>query len=155
MQTASLIRNVLQGNGATEYSTLEALLETADSLMTYRSRYLARVQLAPVLDLLLTDETNPRSVAYALASCAEQVALLPREANQLAESPEQQLATSLLHTIRQSDSRELARAYLQGDTGRLEQLLNKIVATLPKLSNAVSHRYLIHVGPTQRLAEIA
>jgi uncharacterized circularly permuted ATP-grasp superfamily protein/uncharacterized alpha-E superfamily protein len=155
VQTASLIRIILQGNGATEYSTLEALLETADSLMTYRSRYLARVQLAPVLDLLLTDETNPRSVAYALASCAEQVALLPREANQLAESPEQQLATSLLHTIRQSDSRELARAYLQGDTGRLEQLLNKIVATLPKLSNAVSHRYLIHVGPTQRLAEIA
>ena len=30
----------------------------------------------------------------------------------------------------------------------------KLESTLPKLSDAVSHRYLIHVGPTQRLAEI-
>jgi uncharacterized alpha-E superfamily protein len=155
LQTASLIRIMLAGGGANEYSTLESLLEVADSLMTYRSRYLARVQLGPVLDLLLTDETNPRSVAYVLASCAEQVALLPRDAHELDESPEQQLATSLLHMIRQVDSIELARAYLLGDTERLERLLAKIAATLPKLSEAVSHRYLIHVGPTQRLAEIA
>ena len=48
---------------------LEALLEVADSVMTYRSRYCSRFQLAPVLDLLLTDETNPRSVAFQLVEC--------------------------------------------------------------------------------------
>ena len=58
---------------------LEALLEVADSIMTYRSRYLARVQLAPVLDLLLTDESNPRSVAFQLACCAAHVEQLPRD----------------------------------------------------------------------------
>jgi uncharacterized circularly permuted ATP-grasp superfamily protein/uncharacterized alpha-E superfamily protein len=154
IQTAGLIRNVLLASGATEYATLEALLETADSLMTYRSRYLTRVQLGPVLDLLLTDETNPRSVAYVLDSCAEQVALLPHHSTQVEAPPEQALARSLLHTIRQADSIELARKFLAGSTQPLEELLAKIETSLPKLSDAVSHRYLIHAGPTQRLAEI-
>src|SRR5262249_49484468 len=71
--TASLIRGMIEDRGATEHAALEALLEVADSIMTYRSRYLARVQLGPVLDLLLTDETNPRSVAFQLVYCATHV----------------------------------------------------------------------------------
>ena len=58
---------------------LEALLEIADSSMTYRYRYLTTLQLAPVLDLLLTDETNPRSVAFQLVALAEHVENLPRD----------------------------------------------------------------------------
>ena len=88
LQTSSLIRNMLQSGGATEYAVLEALLEAADSIMTYRSRYLARVQLGPVLDLLLTDESNPRSVAFQLVNCTAHVEQLPRDLDELAESPE-------------------------------------------------------------------
>ena len=47
---------------------LEPLLEIADSSMTYRRRYFARPQLAPVLDLLLLDDTNTRAVAFQLAA---------------------------------------------------------------------------------------
>ncbi len=43
---------------------LELLLELADSTMTYRGRYQAAPQLPAVLDLLLCDETNPRSAVY-------------------------------------------------------------------------------------------
>jgi uncharacterized circularly permuted ATP-grasp superfamily protein/uncharacterized alpha-E superfamily protein len=159
VQTASLIRNMLQDGGATEYAVLESLLEAADSIMTYRSRYLARVQLGPVLDLLLTDESNPRSVAFQLAHCAAHVAQLPRDIDELKETPEQKLATSLLEMIRGVDSQTLARDYIlddatPGKTNRLDWLFTKLESTLPKLSDAVSHRYLIHVGPTQRLAEI-
>ena len=32
--------------------------------MTYRRRYMSRLQLAPLLDLLLADEDNPRSLAF-------------------------------------------------------------------------------------------
>jgi uncharacterized alpha-E superfamily protein len=145
---------MLRSGGATEYAVLEALLEAADSIMTYRSRYLARLQLGPVLDLLLTDESNPRSVAFQLANCAAHVAQLPRDAEQAQESPEQQLATALVDMIRGVDSQTLARDYIEGDTEQLDWLFMKLESTLPKLSDAVSHRYLIHVGPTQRLAEI-
>ena len=40
------------------------LLEVADSSMTYRSRYFTTLQPAPVLDLLMNEEANPRSLAF-------------------------------------------------------------------------------------------
>lgn len=154
VQTSSLIRIMLRAGGATEYAVLEALLEVADSIMTYRSRYLARVQLGPVLDLLLTDESNPRSVAFQLANCVAHVEHLPRDLDEVEKPPEQVLANSLLTMIRGVDSQTLARDYVEGDTEQLDGLFAKLESTLPRLSDAVSHRYLIHVGPTQRLAEI-
>ncbi len=51
-----------------ETGRLFFLLEVADSFITYRSRYRLDPMLALVLDLLLLDETNPRSLAYQLAS---------------------------------------------------------------------------------------
>ena len=45
-------------------SGLTWLLSLADSTVTYRSRYLARPEWLPVLDLLVQDGTNPRSVMY-------------------------------------------------------------------------------------------
>ena len=40
------------------------LLEVTDSTMSYRSRYFTILQPAPVLDLLMNDEANPRSLAF-------------------------------------------------------------------------------------------
>lgn len=45
---------------------LDWLLELADSIVTYRSRYRAQPQWLPVLDLLLLDQTNPRSLLFQL-----------------------------------------------------------------------------------------
>jgi uncharacterized circularly permuted ATP-grasp superfamily protein/uncharacterized alpha-E superfamily protein len=42
------------------------LLELGDSIVTYRSRYMARPEWMPVLDLLLLDASNPRGVAFQL-----------------------------------------------------------------------------------------
>ena len=58
----ALLRSTLVEPAADEDPVFEALLEIADSSMTYRNRYLTNLQLPPLLDLLLTDETNPRSV---------------------------------------------------------------------------------------------
>jgi hypothetical protein len=56
--------------------------------------------------------------------------------------------------VRQVDSQAIAHDYVLGDVDQMEWLFMKLESVLPKLSDAVSHRYLIHVGPTQRLAEI-
>ena len=45
-------------------SGLSWLLKLADSIVTYRTRYMARPEWLPVLDLLVLDGTNPRSVRY-------------------------------------------------------------------------------------------
>ncbi len=46
---------------------LEAVLEIGDSSLTYRRRYMTHLETHAVADLLLADETNPRSVAFQLA----------------------------------------------------------------------------------------
>ena len=43
---------------------LDWLLELSDSIVTYRARYRAQPEWLPVLDLLLRDESNPRSVLF-------------------------------------------------------------------------------------------
>jgi uncharacterized alpha-E superfamily protein len=43
---------------------LDWLLELSDSIITYRARYRAQPEWLPVLDLLLRDETNPRSILF-------------------------------------------------------------------------------------------
>ncbi len=45
---------------------LDWLLALADSTITYRSRYMARPEWMPVLDLLVRDDSNPRSIAFQL-----------------------------------------------------------------------------------------
>lgn len=45
---------------------LDWLLELSDSIVTYRSRYRAQAEWLPVLDLLLLDPDNPRSVLFQL-----------------------------------------------------------------------------------------
>ena len=45
---------------------LEWMLELADSIVTYRSRYRARPEWLPLLDLLVRDDSNPRSIAFQL-----------------------------------------------------------------------------------------
>ena len=45
-------------------SDLDWLLEVADSIITYRSRYMSRPEWLPVLDLLVLDESNPRSLSF-------------------------------------------------------------------------------------------
>ncbi len=45
---------------------LDWLLEITDSIVTYRARYMAQPEWLPVLDLLLLDESNPRSLVFQL-----------------------------------------------------------------------------------------
>ncbi len=55
---------------------LDWLLELTDSVGTYRQRYMVAPEWLPVLDMLLRDDTNPRSVAFQLKGLAEFVAKL-------------------------------------------------------------------------------
>jgi hypothetical protein len=50
---------------------LDWLLDLADSSVTYRSRYLAAPEWLPVLDMLVRDVANPRSLAFQAKGLAE------------------------------------------------------------------------------------
>jgi uncharacterized alpha-E superfamily protein len=57
-------------------SGLGWLLSLADSAVTYRSRYMARAEWLPVLDLLVMDGANPRSVVFQTIGMAADLAKL-------------------------------------------------------------------------------
>ncbi|MFG1480546.1 circularly permuted type 2 ATP-grasp protein [Xanthobacter sp. V4C-4] len=57
--------------------SLDALLQVADSQITYRSRYVMMEARGPVLDLVLLDPDNPRSVAFQVERMADHLRVLP------------------------------------------------------------------------------
>ncbi len=145
-QTAVLCRSTMATRSADESDVLEAVLVTLDSIMTYRSRYMASIQPAPVIDLVVTDETNPRSIVYQLAVIGQHVDRLPRSTVDGPRSIEQRLALALLNAVRLADPYELARLDAKDYRSVLAKLLDRVVDILPKLADAISGKFLIHAG---------
>jgi uncharacterized alpha-E superfamily protein len=142
-----------------EAPLLEAVLEIADSAMTYRRRYMTTLQVAPVLDLLLADETNPRSVAFQLSRLDEHVAALPRgSANaaagtQARRSPEERTLLRCLTTLRLADLNAESQVFPGGaERGRLDHLLVQFIGEIHSLSDALSQSYLSHAVASRQLS---
>ena len=70
LQVVELLRSIVVPIDPENWPSLEMLLEVADSSITYRSRYFTVLQAAPVVDLLMNDEANPRSLAFQLKDLA-------------------------------------------------------------------------------------
>ncbi len=58
-------------------SLLQKYVVWADSILTYRRRYLAVVQILPALDLLLLDPANPRALSFQTSRILQHTARLP------------------------------------------------------------------------------
>jgi uncharacterized circularly permuted ATP-grasp superfamily protein/uncharacterized alpha-E superfamily protein len=153
--TISLLQTTLVTASATEGPLLEALLEVADSSMTYRRRYLSSLQAAPVLDLLLADETNPRALAFQLAAVAGHVADLPRDTANPRRPPEERIMLAALTDLRLADIEALAKATDRGVRVSLDGLLARLGDQLPALSDKITQSYLTHVQATRQLAALA
>ena len=116
---------------------LRLALELRDSVITYRSRYLTVLQPAPVLDLVLADEGNPRGLAFQLAAARDMLADLEGEA----AGPLARLAQSLLEETR-AMVREVAEAPSQaGAALRLRPRLAAMERDVAGLSNRIARRW--------------
>jgi len=148
-QVTALVRGTMCRARVEDPAVFEAVLEIADSVMTYRSRYLANLQVAPVIDLLLCDETNPRSVVFQLSSMEDHIAHMPRHQQQAPRTHEERLVLSMLNAVRLAEVNDLAPVDASGQRRGLDRLLVRILDQLPKLSDAISGRFLIHAGLSQ------
>ncbi len=154
LHTISLLRSVLTEAHSDEVPVLEALLEIADSSMTYRNRYLTTLRIEPLLDLLLTDESNPRSVGFQLVALADHVANLPREQNEPLKNPEERTMLAALAGLRLADIDSLSGFDRDGVRRALDRLLARLAQRLRTLSDGITHKYLVHAGPSRQMAEI-
>lgn len=127
---------------------IESALQVLDSLMTYRLRYLTTLHPVAACDLLLHDQSNPRSVAYQLDMIELHVSHLPSDPKQVEIRVDQRLAVAMKHSVRMTSPDSLM-AIEEGQRPELQQLLRRLNGQLSELSQTVSSRYLVH-APLQR-----
>jgi len=143
-----------------EAPLLESVLDVADSGMTYRRRYLASLHVVPVIDLLVTDDSNPRSVIFQLESLAEHLPQLPRlpaatlgaGARDPDETPDGIIAAAVAR-LRETDVAAVCAVDAHGRRPALTALLDGLARELPALSEALSGQYLSHAMVSRQLAD--
>jgi len=133
-----------------EVPLLEALLDVADSGMTYRRRYRATLLPAPVLDLLLTDDTNPRAVIFQLRALTRHLEALPVSSTTGVRSPQLRIAQSALAELDLADVEALC-AVEGGERKALAELLGSLGRKIPALSDSLSSSYLSHAVVSRNL----
>jgi uncharacterized circularly permuted ATP-grasp superfamily protein/uncharacterized alpha-E superfamily protein len=129
------------GDEAAQSSALLLVLEVADSILTYRSRYLFAPLPALVLDLLLIDETNPRSVGFQLHSISSHFNALPKSLQRTQQLDERKIVLELCTRVQLADVHALAEPDEHGSRVALKDLLTQLSTELPKLSEAITQRY--------------
>jgi len=128
---------------------LSPLLEICDSSMTYRRRYHSRPQLAPLLDLLLPDESNPRSLMWQLQQLSRHARQLPRDGQEGSSGSEKRQVDSLLSTMASTHFNALATAE-DIAPGNLTALCDHLTGGLQQLSDTITQHYFAHVLPRVR-----
>jgi uncharacterized circularly permuted ATP-grasp superfamily protein/uncharacterized alpha-E superfamily protein len=151
VQMTEMLRHALRPDSP-GVGVLEAILEIADSSITYRSRYLTSLQTDLVLDLLLADEANPRSIAFQLARLKEHVDRLPNSQVSIRRPTEARQALALLTAVQLADVRELGRTEDIAAAAARDALLDRLAADLSALSETISRAYFTHAAQSRQLA---
>ncbi|HEY1981348.1 MAG TPA: circularly permuted type 2 ATP-grasp protein [Xanthobacteraceae bacterium] len=127
--TCRLIRAFAE-TGAPE-GGLDVLLEFADSQISYRQRYVMIAAQAPVVDLVMLDPNNPRSVLFQLDRIETHLNALPKQNSSGRLSPVQQIAAAIATRLRTADAATID-----------DSLIVDIEQSLMKLSDAISSSFL-------------
>ena len=143
-----LTRNLCTRGIPEETGDLNLLLELADSSITYRTRYKSSAKLAAVLDLLLADETNPRSVVFQVMTIETHLATLPEEKTAVVVTPALRILTRLRTELRLADMMKLEEVNTKtGLRYSLDRLLRQLDKGVHGLSDIVASKYFSHSSP--------
>ncbi|MDQ2945064.1 MAG: circularly permuted type 2 ATP-grasp protein [Acidobacteriota bacterium] len=144
--SARQLRELTGSWAQSDWPLLEYLLEVADSSMTYRSRYYTTLQPAAVLDVLMSDQTNPRSLDFQVSHVADLYSKLPR--HNTGDLRSMQNAVTLLRSF---DLQALdypladeADTRISSERSRLKRSLRGLEEFLRSLSNNLSNTYFSH-----------
>ncbi len=125
-------------------SVLESVLEVADSTITYRSRYNLLPNLVAVYDLVLLDETNPRSLLFQMLQMQKHLERLPRSDQRVLLGEDERVLLEVITRVRLLDPRELAShrgALMDSEVARALEMVGK---GLPQMSEILSAGYFSH-----------
>ncbi|WP_034764759.1 circularly permuted type 2 ATP-grasp protein [Chrysiogenes arsenatis] len=155
MHVLEVLRLVLSQHydEALEYQVLESILAANESLITHRRRYRSYLKPQTVLELLLFDASNPRSLAYQIEQLQHHISLLPGEKRGFALREVERDALKAFSTLKLSRIEELL-ATENGEAGtpvKLEKFLESIETCLVNSANSINHTFFTHALQRQQL----
>ncbi|PYC21998.1 molybdopterin oxidoreductase [Aquipseudomonas alcaligenes] len=145
------VAGLLRSHAAQDQSALEWLLELGNSIITYRTRYLAAPQLIPVLDLLLLDEQNPHAVLFQLRQLLRSLERLEEGFDFRAGPTLGELASKLAaFRLGSLESPLFGSSGQRAVLGGLADLLLQIAEVSGRVSDQLALRFFVHVDASQR-----
>lgn len=137
-------------------ASLETLLETSDSRMTYRARYMAVPTVPLVFDLLVCDDGNPRALIYQILKLRQNISVLEKESRLPGLfSKELLILEDIVGRIRKTDVMNLAGlARTLNETVAVNPafsaLLNDLRSKLQEFSDTLTLSCFVHAAPTRQ-----
>ncbi len=136
-QLAALLGSTLTRRHEAEVESIviESVLAVAESGLTYRRRYRGKVQVGTVLELLLLDPGNPRSLAYQVQAIADNLRQLPDASG---TSRPERLTEELAATLRRARPAEMDDVDADGHRPELAGFLTAVHDALRTLADAIA-----------------
>ncbi len=126
---------------------MEDTLRCNESLVTYRYKYRSNLELNGVLSLLITSESNPRSLVYQILKIDEHLSNLPHGDNDEELSPARKKLLKAITKIRLCDIAKLCT--LDEDRAvyvHLPVFLDEIIQLMKETSDFIYEGYFNHTG---------
>lgn len=130
-------------------AAMRLALELCDSTITYRTRYLGQLQPAPVLDLVVLDDSNPRAFAFQLRAIKHHLERLGQASGTLVPSLPDSLEADLQQVVRQFGTEEKTWRHEGLTLAMLRDVAKEADERLEALSEAITRAYFSHVPAAQ------
>jgi uncharacterized alpha-E superfamily protein len=139
LQVTGLVAALLttERDPSTESIVAESVLMAAESIITYRRRYRSHAQVSTLLDLLLLDSGNPRSLRYQLDRLVDTIGALDAARHDESASIAAALAFEASTVLDDSDTKTLARSGNGAFRFELGRFLDEIRDLLMRIGNAI------------------
>ena len=135
------------GHAGANTDELDLLLDLADSQITYRARYLVGIAPIPVLDMVILDPFNTRSLAFQVETLKDHLTHLPGLVEDGMLEPPVRKVVAMACKVETEEAADITVEKVQG-----------FEVELMDLSGAIADRYFLqgaHATPTVKLASLA
>ncbi len=155
LRTLELLRLALLDAREPGVALWEVVLATTDNVTAYRRRYRSELHPTAILDLLLFDEANPRSVGYMLKRLGRQIERLPQPNSAPYRSREQRLIVQASSTLQLADIDVLADVHASERAREaLAVLFDALLEPLEQLSDAIGNSHFSHAETPKQLVKM-
>ena len=143
LSTAQLLDEVFLNQQQLSTTLLRRVLDLSDCNITYRRRYLNNLHATAVLDILVFDPTNPRSLIFQAERLRDLLKKLPHASTD-SRHPIDAYATQLFGQVAMTSAEELMQQLCTDEAPRVREFFSATIEKLTRLSVMIETGYFAH-----------